>query len=287
MKLKSEDEIEAHRYVHCMNRLRSQNRAKPRFSEVETTLAIAHFNAEIIGAKRNVVWLASQRHRARMYDELNGCFTGSFGEDAPDFEEITLPENPPQWIVDLVDSHSVAKVSEAIWNKITMGKRANGQLAREITVALPIELSCEQNIALMQEFVQKHIVVLGVVADWVFHNWDENPHARLLHTLRPVVSDGFGPKSIPVLGECGRPLRYQEGRKIVYQTVIGGRECLLALRKAWGNVVNRHLECAGLDTRIDVRSYEEQGIDKVPGKHVGRAKLAMSQRRRDRLPENI
>ena len=250
-------------------------------------MAIAHFNAEIIGAKRNVVWLAAQRHRVRMYDELNGVLTGVVGGADPDHEEITLPEKAPEWISSLVNSNTVSKASELIWNKITMGERANGQLAREITVALPIELSCEQNIALMQEFVQKHIVIMGVVADWVFHNWEDNPHARLLHTLRPVVLDGFGPKSTPVLGEDGEPVRRGDRRQIVHKTLIGGRDRLWNLRLAWGEVVNRHLEAAGLDVRVDMRSYEEQGIEKVPQQHVGRARLAMAQRRRDGLSENI
>lgn len=250
-------------------------------------MAIVHFNAEIIGAKRNVVWLAAQRHRVRMYDELNGVLTGVVEGADPDHEEITLPEKAPKWISRLVNGHYVSKASELIWNKITMGERSNGQLAREITVALPIELTCEQNIALMQEFVQRHIVIMGVVADWVFHNWEDNPHARLLHTLRPVVWNGFGPKCTPVLGEDGEPVRRGGRRQIVHKTLIGGREGLLKLRKAWGDVVNRHLEAAGLDVRIDVRSYEEQGIEKVPGQHVGRARLAMAQRRRDRISENI
>lgn len=250
-------------------------------------MAIAYFNAEIIGSSRNVVWLAAQRHRTRMYDELNGRLTDAVDEVLPDYEEIRLPDNAPEWVSSLVNSNSVSKASELIWNRITMGERANGQLAREITVALPVELSREQNIALMQDFVRNHIVVMGVVADWVFHDWDGNPHARLLHTLRAVVPDGFGPKSIPVMGKDGEPVRRGERRLIVYSTVIGGRQRLFELRKAWGDVVNRHLEAAGLDVRIDMRSYADQGVDKVPQLHVGRTKLAIAQRRRDRVSETI
>lgn len=244
-------------------------------------MAIAHFNAEIIKSSRNVVWLAAQRHRVRMYDELNGRFTDRVDGDEPSYEEIALPASAPQWIADLVASRSVSKASEAIWNRITMEERANGQLAREITVGLPIELTCEQNIALAREFVRQNVVTMGVVADWVFHNWEHNPHVRLLHTLRPVVEQGFGLKKIPVLSEDGAP--FKVGNRIVYRTVIGGRNGLLELRKAWFDAVNRHLELAGTDVRIDGRSYEEQGIDKKPGRHIGRARLAMARRRRDRI----
>lgn len=242
-------------------------------------MAIPHFQGKIIGATRNVVWLAAQRHRARMHDELNGCMTASIDGEPPIHEEIALPENAPRWIVSLVRMNSVTKASETIWNGITMEERANGQLAREITVGLPIELSREQNIALMQDFVRTHIVTMGVVADWVFHDINDNPHVRLLHTLRPVTEDGFGRKTIAVLDESGKAVRHSDRNKIVYRSVIGGRDEFIALRKSWGDVVNRHLEASGSGERIDMRSYKEQGIDKVPTTHVGPTKLAIARRR--------
>lgn len=98
-----------------------------------------------------------------MYDELNGRLTDVVDGVCPDREEITLADSAPDGVSSLVNCNSVFKASELIWNKITMGERANGQLAREITAALPIELSYEQNIALMQDFVRNHIVVMGVV----------------------------------------------------------------------------------------------------------------------------
>ncbi len=242
-------------------------------------MAIAHFHADIIGSGRNVLWLAAQRHRVRMHDELNGCMTAGVDGEPPAYEEIMLPDDAPRWIGALVRINTVAKASETIWNKITMEERANGQLAREITVALPVELSSEQNIALMQDFVKRHIVAMGVVADWVFHDWDGNPHARLLHTIRPVVEDGFGRKTIVVRDEHGHALRRGERNQLVYRAVIGGKNEFLELRKFWGDVVNRHLAAAGHAARIDMRSYKEQGIDMEPTVHVGSAKIAIARRR--------
>ena len=44
---------------------------------------------------------------------------------------------------------SVAGASEAFWNRVeAFEKRSDAQLAKDVTIALPVELSAEQNIAL-------------------------------------------------------------------------------------------------------------------------------------------
>ena len=45
-----------------------------------------------------------------------------------------------------------------------------------------------------------------MVADWVYHDKDGNPHIHLMTTLRPLTDDGFG-KKVAVLGDDGKPLR--------------------------------------------------------------------------------
>ncbi len=240
-------------------------------------MAIAHFNVQIIAATRSAVDAAAYRHRTRMVDELQGSSTRNYGNrDDLVHEEVALPANSPRWIADMAEDVAPAKASEAIWNKITMEERANGQLAREIVVALPIELTREENIALMREYVADQVTSRGMVADWVYHDVPGNPHVHLMHTLRPVEVNGFGKKKIAVLDENGDPLR--AGNRIVYKTLIGGMEGLREWRFAWGDVVNHHLAMAGHETRIDMRSYEEQGIDVVPTQHLGPAGTAIKKK---------
>ncbi|WP_408914403.1 Ti-type conjugative transfer relaxase TraA [Brucella pseudogrignonensis] len=239
-------------------------------------MAIAHFRVQIIGATRSAIDAAAYRHRTRMYDELKGGMTRSY-DDKQDLvhEEMTIPEGSPEWIRDMVEGVDPDEASQVIWNKITMEERTNGQLAREIVVALPIELTREQNIDLMRDFVAQKVTANGLVADWVYHEPYGNPHVHLMHTLRPVAEQGFGKKSIPVLDENGQPLRRGPRQQIVHRTVIGGMEGLRDWRFAWGDVVNHHLALAGHDVRIDMRSYEEQGIDIEPTKHLGPAGTAI------------
>ncbi|PRA81040.1 Ti-type conjugative transfer relaxase TraA [Ochrobactrum sp. MYb29] len=242
-------------------------------------MAIAHFRVQIIGAARSAIDAAAYRHRTRMYDELKGDVTRCYDEKQDlVHEEVAIPDGSPTWIREMVEGVDPDEASQAIWNKITMEERANGQLAREIVVALPVELTREQNIDLMRDYVAQQVTANGLVADWVYHEAEGNPHVHLMHTLRPIAEEGFGKKSIPVLDENGEPLRRGPRQQIVHRTVIGGMQGLRDWRFAWGDVVNHHLAMAGHEVRIDMRSYQEQGIDIEPTKHLGPAGTAIKRK---------
>lgn len=157
------------------------------------------------------------------------------------------------------------------WNKVEAGEtRKDAQLMRDFVLALPVELTLEQNIDLVREFVARELTATGIVADWAYHDLEGNPHVHLMTSLRPLAEDGFGPKRIPVTGEDGEVLRGADG-KIRYQQFTGGLERLHALRAAWADIQNHHLAKHGHDIRVDHRSFEDLGIDAVPGKHRGPA----------------
>ena len=65
------------------------------------------------------------------------------------------------------------------------------RLAREIIVALPVELTLEQNVRLIEDYVQTQFVSDGMCADVCIHDTDgHNPHAHILLTIRPLKEDG-------------------------------------------------------------------------------------------------
>ena len=55
-------------------------------------------------------------------------------------------------------------------------------------------------------------------------------------------------------------------------------------RQGWQDTANRYLEAAGRPERLDLRSYEEQGLDKIPTVHMG---PAVSQMERRGLKTNV
>ncbi|MBB3571035.1 Ti-type conjugative transfer relaxase TraA [Rhizobium sp. BK491] len=234
-------------------------------------MAIAHFSASIVsrGSGRSVVLSAAYRHCAKMEYEREARTIDYTRKQGLLHEEFLLPADAPKWVRSLVADRSVSGASEAFWNKVeAFEKRADAQLARDLTIALPLELSAEQNIALVRDFVEKHILAKGMVADWVYHDNPGNPHIHLMTTLRPLSDDGFRSKKVAVIGEDGQPVRTKSG-KILYELWAGSTDDFNVLRDGWFERLNHHLALGGIDLRVDGRSYEKQGIDLEPTIHLG------------------
>jgi Ti-type conjugative transfer relaxase TraA len=234
-------------------------------------MAIAHFSVSIVsrGDGRSAVLSAAYRHRARMEYDREARTIDYTQKEGLLHEEFLLPADAPKWARALIADRSIAGASEAFWNRVeAFEKRSDAQLARDLTVALPLELSTEQNIALVRDFVDRHILAKGMVADWVYHDNPGNPHIHLMTTLRPLTEGGFGPKKVAVIGEDGLPLRSKAG-KIVYQLWAGSTDDFNVLRDGWFEWLNHHLAHGGIDLKVDGRSYEKQGIDLEPTIHLG------------------
>ncbi len=243
-------------------------------------MAIAHFSASIVsrGDGRSAVLSAAYRHCAKMDFEREARAIDYSRKAGLLHEEFVIPDDSPDWLRTMIADRSVAGASEAFWNKVeAFEKRADAQLAKDLTIALPIELTAEQNIALMRDFVSSQILARGMVADWVYHNNPGNPHVHLMMTLRPLREDGFGAKKIAVLGADGQPMRTKTG-KIQYELWAGGTADFNAFRDVWFERQNHHLAINGIALRVDGRSYEKQGIGLQPTIHLGVGATAMDRK---------
>lgn len=255
-------------------------------------MPIMFVRAQLIsrGAGRSVIAAAAYRHRSRMIDEQTGIAYRSRG-DAVELvhEELALPVDVPTWLHNAIDGRSVVGASEVLWNAVeAFEKRADAQLARELIIALPEELTREENVALLREFVREQVTARGMVADWVYHDKPGNPHIHMLMTLRPLMEDGFGPKKVAVLDEDGQPLRMaaldpSKKGKQVYLRWAGDKETMQAWKIAWAEIASRHLALAGHDVRLDGRSYEEQGIGGLARQYLSPAKAASRRQRAEML----
>ncbi|KQV39919.1 MULTISPECIES: Ti-type conjugative transfer relaxase TraA [unclassified Rhizobium] len=234
-------------------------------------MAVPHFSVSIVsrGSGRSAVLSAAYRHCAKMDYEREARTIDYTRKQGLLHEEFVIPDDAPEWLRSLIVDRSVSEASGAFWNRVEdFEKRSDAQLAKDVTIALPVELSPEQNIELVRDFVAKHIRARGMVADWVLHDAPGNPHVHLMTTLRPLTEDGFGSKKVAVTGPDGQPLRNDSG-KIVYELWAGGLEDFNALRDGCFSCQNRHLTLAGLDLRVDGRSFEKQGIELAPTIHLG------------------
>ncbi len=141
---------------------------------------------------------------------------------------------------------------EAREDKSTRWK--NAILAHSLNVALPHELTLEQNIFLVRDFVREQFTRKGYAVDWAMHAPDprgdsRNIHLHILVPLRKIDGDSFGIKD-----------RYT--KRQLSQKVSG-------LRKSWAVLANRHLKRYGHKAQIDERSLKAQGSKQIPTRHQG------------------
>ncbi len=243
-------------------------------------MAVPHFSVSVVarGSGRSAVMSAAYRHCAKMDYEREARTIDYRTKQGLLHEEFAIPADSPEWLRSMIAGRSISEVAEAFWNKVEkFEKRGDAQLAKDVTIALPLELSRAQNIALIRDFVEQHVTAKGMVADWVYHDAPGNPHVHLMTTLRPLSEDGFGAKKIAVLGPGGNPIRNDHG-KIVYKLWAGSLDEFNAFRDGWFVCQNRHLSLAGLDLRVDGRSFEKQGIELVPTIHLGVATKAIERK---------
>lgn len=221
-------------------------------------MAIYHLHAKIIQRShgKNVVAAAAYRHAALMKNEKEDMAFDYRNKHGVIHDEVLIPQDSPAWLATLGALPPV-DASEQLWNLVeTVEKRKDAQLAREIEFALPLELNQEQNITLAREFIHDQFVLRGMVADVAVH-WDEgNPHVHVLLTMREITAEGFGQKL----------------------TAWNSRALLQTWREKWAEYANFHLRLHHVSARIDHRSYEEQGVELVPGIHQGKAVTDMERR---------
>lgn len=235
-------------------------------------MAIFHLHAQIMSRAngQSAVAAAAYRHCAAMknnnYDREHD-FTAKRGNV---HSEFTVPINSPAWASALASLPPVS-ASEIFWNKVEeFEKRSDSQLAREMTLALPVELTREQNIELVRDFVQVNFTSRGIVADWAYHEIKGNPHVHVMTSLRPLTDEGFGPKNVRAYDADGNP-KFSKNGHALYRQFAGDKELIPALRESWAETQNHHLAKHGFDIRVDHRSYSDRGILIEPTMHRGPA----------------
>ena len=147
-------------------------------------MAIYHLEAKVVsrGAGRSAVAASAYLSCSRLYNDYDGIQHDYTKKQGLVWQQIFLPEYASQEWQD----------REKLWNAVEEVETAkDSRLAREFVVALPIELSREQQIELLQDFIREQFVSDGMCADAAIHDTDgHNPHAHILLTVRPLDEQG-------------------------------------------------------------------------------------------------
>ncbi len=163
----------------------------------------------------------------------------------------------------------------AYWQAADLHERANGRLFKEVEFALPVELSLAQQRQLAHDFAQHLTGEHRLPYTLAIHRGDgTNPHCHLVISERQT-------------DEHQRTAAQHFARHNAKQPDQGGarktdalkpKEWLAQVRADWAERANAALERAGHAERIDHRSLEAQGIDRLPTRHLGPAALGYERR---------
>lgn len=240
--------------------LKNQRSAKGR-------VAIFHHHTQIIGrgkgaskmvngrvAQKSSIAAAAYRAACRLVEKVVDAVTGKTRTLVHDYRnkkglehsEILAPEAVSKW--------SWVYDRQQLWGSVERTeRRKDSQLAREFDLALPVELTREENRELLLDYVREVYVSKGMVADVNMHyDNEQNPHAHVMLTTRNLVIDKEGTVSF------GSKNRSWNETSLVLEG-----------RQRWAARVNKELESRGFAERISEKSYKELGIDLTPTVHEG------------------
>ena len=232
-------------------------------------MAIFHMSFSNIsaGKGRSAIAGASYRSGEKLFDQKEGR-SYFYARSVMPESFILTPKNAPEWASD----------REKLWNEVERkDRRANSRYAKEFNVALPVELSEDEQKELLTKYVQENFVDEGMVADVAIHrDHPDNPHAHVMLTNRPFNPDGtcgLKSKRENILDENGNKTytgnsRFPRSRK-VWLVDWDKKEKINQWRHNWAASVNQALEQKNIPDRISEKSFVEQGIADTPMQHEG------------------
>lgn len=231
-------------------------------------MAMYSFDTNIVrrSAGQSVVDRAAYIMKEKLYDSYTGrTYNRRSSSTYVLTSGVYLPENAPPEFED------VQRLLTAL-NSIET--RSNAQMARSYRLALPIELTHEQQITLAKEFMGEHFARINQCSIYAIHlnpanrcgrespdslppvdKIKANPHIHIIVPFRMVNSTGFLPTKIA-------------------SRATNNRDYLTQLRKSWADIQNRAFERMGLAVRVSHESLIMQGVHRVPAKYLGAATIA-------------
>jgi hypothetical protein len=164
-----------------------------------------------------------------------------------------------------------------LWNKAEQAeKRKDARVGREYIIAIPHELmqkgKRKQGLDCVLEYCDRIAKRYNVAIEFAIHDQDngnKNFHAHILTTTRKAI---FANGELVLTEKSYLELSDKKLRQLGKKT---GKEQITSLRKLNADVSNKHLAKNGFDERVDHRTLDAQGIDRLPKLHLTRAEMEL------------
>ena len=243
-------------------------------------MANPHFEIKITkrSKRQSAVAGAAYQSGENLFSEYDQKHKDYRKKEGVVYTEIMLPSHAPPKYAD----------REQLWNAVeAVENQWNSQLARRFVLALPREVPEELYPQMVQDYCNQFFVSKGMIVDFAIHDPKppgHNLHCHVMLTMRAMDEHGkWLPKARKVydLDENGERIRLPSGNwkshkedTVDWNEQYHGQEW----RTGWETVQNRYLEMVNSPVRVDLRSYEKQGLDIIPTVHMGAAVTQMERR---------
>lgn len=243
-------------------------------------MAIYHLSAGIVSRSKGMSAIAKSSYNScdKIKNEYDGTIHNYSNKPYHTYHEILLPKNAP------LEYRDKAK----LWNAVELSEKSkNAQLCRSFDVALPKELSQEEQEKLIRDFCKENFMDRGMCVQIDIHSNPENPHAHVMTTLREIDENGNWKakrKDVYKLDENGERIpiidkktglqktdnrnRKQWERETIKTNDWDSKEFLLEVRKNWSDKCNEKLREKGAK-EITHKSHKDMEFYKQPQIHLG------------------
>lgn len=158
--------------------------------------------------------------------------------------------------------------SSELWNKAELAEnRKDARVGREWVIGLPSELDKEQRKELSQnlakDLAERYQVATQIAIHEPSKQGDQrNYHVHILTTTRKIDQD------LNLTGKSDIELDRKQCAKLGIST---SQDQIIECRERIANRINHSLELANVQKQVSHLSYKDQGIDKIPTKHMGKS----------------
>lgn len=245
-------------------------------------MASYHCSVKVLsrGKGRSSVQFSAYIGGEKLKDERLGEVFDKTSKDEVCYNEMMFADRVPEHL----------RSQSEFWNEVErIEKQSNAQVSRTWEIALPKELTREQNVDLAKEFAKSLIEEDGLCACQVaFHDKDGNPHAHIMAPMRDMNDKGEWlskekkdyalddkGERIPIIDprtgqqKVDKRNRKQWQRVYVERNEWNSKEYIHKWRERAADLQNKALERNGHEQRVDHRSYKDQGLDITPTIHEG------------------
>lgn len=209
-----------------------------------------------IGKTNNKSAIAASAYRsgAKMYDATKDKTYNYSSKKEVVYDTIMLPPNAPEKYQD----------KQTLWQEVQNNETASdARYCKDIMIAIPRNLTQEQRVELVNQFLFKNFVSKGYICQISIHDkGDGNPHAHILVSARPLDAKGQWQQvkakrvykldkdgnKIPIIDpKTGQQKIGARGRKIwqrewAYQDPLDQASSVDKWKKSWRDICNTVLD---------------------------------------------